>query len=138
MCALKKDNLLRILDANFNRAAEGLRVCEDVSRFILDDKSLTKAFKDIRHDVLEAIKFFKLTNLRSARNIEEDVGTASSAHELKRSKVADIFFANVQRSKESLRVLEELGKLYSPKLAEKFKRLRYKLYALEKKATLRF
>jgi hypothetical protein len=134
---VKEQKLLRILDANFNRTAEGLRVCEDIARFILDDRPLTKAFKNVRHDTLEAVKFFKLAELRSARNIEEDVGTQTIKHELKRKKISDIFFANIQRAKESLRVLEELAKLLSPKLSEKFKKLRYELYALEKKATLK-
>jgi len=43
------------------------------------------------------------------------------------------FYANTQRVKESLRVLEEFAKLDSPVSAERFKTLRYKVYGLEKK-----
>ena len=135
---MKEPKLLRILDANFNRTMEGLRVSEDIARFILDDASLTKTLKEIRHEVLAATRTFKLSNLRIARDIEGDVGMTSIRSEFKRKKINDIFFANIQRAKESIRVLEEFGKLSAPSVAARFKALRYKLYALEKKAALRF
>src|SRR5688572_18127364 len=42
---------LRILDANLNRAREGLRVLEDYARFILNDDSISAHLKRIRHDL---------------------------------------------------------------------------------------
>jgi len=42
--------------------------------------------------------------------------------------------ANTQRGKESLRVLEEVLKLFDQKLSQKFKRFRFKLYEIEKTA----
>ena len=33
--ALPREQILRVLDANINRAREGLRVCEDLVRFCL-------------------------------------------------------------------------------------------------------
>jgi hypothetical protein len=44
----------------------------------------------------------------------------------------DVFYANSQRAKESLRVLEEFAKLRDRRLAEDLKKLRYQVYALEK------
>lgn len=41
--------LSRIVDANFNRAKEGLRVCEDICRYGFDLKKETRQLKDIRH-----------------------------------------------------------------------------------------
>ena len=52
--AAPKD-LYRIIDANFNRSKEGLRVCEDMARFVWDDKILSVALKNIRHDLNKAI-----------------------------------------------------------------------------------
>ena len=49
------DKLLRIIDANLNRAREGLRVCEDISRFALGDKTATRALKSIRHGATDLI-----------------------------------------------------------------------------------
>ena len=53
-CALGKilnKKIYRVIDANLNRAKEGLRVCEDTVRFILKDKILTKKIKKLRHDI---------------------------------------------------------------------------------------
>ena len=52
----------------------------------------------------------------------------------KRDNLVDLFLANTQRGKESLRVLEEVLKLFDQKLSEKFKKLRFKLYEIEKAA----
>jgi len=62
------------------------------------------------------------------------VGRDILANELKREGPKDIFFANIQRVKESIRVLEEFSKLTNIKSSLKFKRARYKIYAIEKKA----
>ncbi len=128
----------RIIDANFNRAKEGLRVCEDVCRFILDDKTLTRQFKTVRHQLTESILGLGLKSLVKSRNIEQDVGKASQLTELKRKNVADIFYANIQRVKESIRVLEEFAKLRKTKVALDLKKFRYQVYALEKKVAARF
>ncbi len=135
MRRINAHNLLRVLDANFNRTKEALRVCEDVARFMLDDEALTKSFKKIRHDVTLLAASFGLKSLLGSRNIEGDVGKTTSRQELKRRHTKDIFYANIQRAKESVRVLEEFSKLYQKKSATGFKRLRYQLYALEKKAS---
>lgn len=46
----------RILDANFNRAREALRVMEEYARFVLDDAALTEAIKTERHHLSSAVK----------------------------------------------------------------------------------
>jgi hypothetical protein len=127
----------RILDANFNRAKEGLRVLEDIARFVWNDKGLTKQYKTIRHELTECLSQLKYIQLLSARAIEQDVGKRSSQTELKRKGIEDIFYANSQRVKESIRVLEEWSKLLNTKTAQNLKRLRYKFYAVEKKACSR-
>jgi len=126
---------LRIIDANLNRLGEGLRVLEDITRFHLNDKFLTKGFKSLRHGtgrLKDAITSSHDT--LGARDISSDCGKTSSKSEASRRNFFDIFSANVERSKESLRVLEEILKLTSPKLAEDYKKIRFRLYALEKKA----
>ena len=125
--------LLRIVDANFNRAKEGLRVCEDICRFTIDNKNLTRNFKSVRHKLTEIISSLKLKTVIVARNIEGDIGKGSTVSEFKREKLFDIFIANSQRVKESVRVLEEFSKLLNKKLAQDLKSLRYKIYAYEKK-----
>ncbi len=39
--------VLRLLDANANRAREALRVLEDYARFVLDDGGLSGGLKDV-------------------------------------------------------------------------------------------
>jgi len=44
-------SVLRILDANFNRAREALRVMEEAARFLLEDAKLSESLKRLRHDL---------------------------------------------------------------------------------------
>jgi thiamine-phosphate pyrophosphorylase len=54
--------------------------------------------------------------------------------EIKRSGIDDIFVANIERSKESLRVLEEFFKLIDMRVSAGFSRLRFDAYGIEKRA----
>ena len=131
-------NVNRIIDANINRAKEGLRVCEEVVRFILSNRQLTSQLKLIRHNLTSLSESLASRDkLHKERSSIEDVGRFVKANELKRGGVSDIFFANIQRVKESVRVLEEFSKLISIKAALGFKNIRYKVYEIEKKASLR-
>jgi thiamine-phosphate pyrophosphorylase len=135
-----KDGIFRILDANLNRSREGLRVCEDVTRFMLNSASLSGELKALRHGIAAAAKAMpsRPKSLLESRDSGSDVGRSSRlATEMKRTGPADIFMANMQRVKESLRVLEEFAKLIDVKLAVKFRRLRFKAYDVEKKAAAR-
>jgi len=104
-----------------------------VCRFFLNKPSATRQYKQLRHDLTAALAGMKLTDIIAARHIEGDVGKKSSSSEFRRRDVKDIFYANSQRTKESLRVLEEFSKIIRPETAENFKRLRYRSYALEQK-----
>ncbi|MDP3731545.1 MAG: thiamine-phosphate pyrophosphorylase [Candidatus Omnitrophota bacterium] len=130
--------IYRIIDANINRAKEGLRVCEEITRFILDSYNLTTEFKKIRHRADTILEYLpRNTELFKERRSLSDVGRKIYINELKRKNCRDIFFANIQRAKESVRVLEEFTKLINKNIAVKFKRLRYDIYELEKKAAKR-
>jgi len=126
-----KDKIYRILDANFNRAKEGLRVCEDVCRFVYDERAITRSLKNIRHDMTNIMKLFHWKEIVDARDMAADVGKESTVTEMSRKTIEDILFANLQRVKESVRVLEEIAKLSSKDIAESFKRLRYEIYRIE-------
>lgn len=136
-----EDKLYRIIDANLNRSREGLRVCEDIARFALNSRPLTEELKSVRHDISDIVKKFakKLGSLSAARDSDGDVLRCSGfASEMKRSSLDDVFAANIERVKESLRVLEELFKMIDNKSSSKFCGLRFKVYAIEKKALKRF
>lgn len=121
------------MDANFNRAKEGLRVCEDLCRYVWDQKTLTRTFKDLRHELTEIMGVLDIQKALEARHIQGDVGRDTSISESKRKDINAVFYANSQRVKESLRVLEEVTKLIDAGISSKLKVLRYKVYALEQK-----
>jgi len=126
----------RIIDANLNRVMEGIRVSEDIVRFASDNETLTLKLKALRHDVFNAIRDLReehLEELVSSRNLN-DVGRVSNESEKTRENLVDLFLANTQRGKESLRVLEEVLKLFDQELSQKFKNFRFKLYEIEKAA----
>lgn len=136
----KTDKINRIIDANINRVKEGLRVCEEITRFILESRILTAEFKKTRHEIDSIIeKLPAKTELIKDRDSLKDVGlNIHLASEFKRNGYIDIFFANVQRIKESVRVLEEFSKLKDINLAVRFKKIRYTIYEIEKKAVGKF
>ncbi|NQT95564.1 MAG: thiamine-phosphate pyrophosphorylase [Candidatus Omnitrophica bacterium] len=131
--------ILRIIDVNLNRAREGLRVCEDIARFILNDSNATSQLKSLRHKIKRIIISSSLNKrlLHESRDVAKDCATDFSPLE-KKSNWQSIFFANIQRTKESLRVLEEFFNLSNSKISEKFKDLRFQAYKLEKRLTERY
>ncbi|MFH1678668.1 MAG: thiamine-phosphate pyrophosphorylase [Candidatus Omnitrophota bacterium] len=137
MGKISRVSIFRVLDANLNRTTEGLRVCEEVIRFLLNDRELTAKFKEARHRILKITGAAARKKYIETRDSKADVGRKSLRGELKRSSSQDIFFANMQRVKESVRVLEEFYKLIDIKAAVKLKRIRYQAYEIEKKAALK-
>lgn len=132
-----RPEVYRIIDANLNRSREGLRVCEEVARFVLNSRGLTKELKSVRHSICGIVKCSakKLKGLPASRDSDSDVLRCSGAKtEMKRRGAADIFAANIERVKESLRVLEEFFKLIDTRSSSKFCDLRFKVYTIEKKA----
>ena len=133
---LKKE-LFRIVDANFNRSREGLRVCEEVARFAWNSPSLTKELKSVRHKITDILKDEPsiARALCLSRDCLTDVGRKERIKtEMKRAGHRDIFSANIERVKESVRVLEEFFKLIDKNSSAKFTKLRFKVYEIEKKA----
>jgi thiamine-phosphate pyrophosphorylase len=129
-----QDKILRMMDANANRATEGLRVAEDIVRFVLDDAKLTSKLKHIRHEIMELLKDVRC----GARDVSGDVGAVKSTKsEGRRKDILDVFMANIKRAEESVRVFEETSKLFDPRLGPKFKKLRFELYEIEQQAAIK-
>ncbi|MFH1382572.1 MAG: thiamine phosphate synthase [Chloroflexota bacterium] len=127
---------LRLIDANLNRAGEGLRVLEEIARMMLNDTALTDQLKTMRHQLVSGDAAFQ-EQLLQARNSESDVGVDLAVPgEGKERELPLVLVANARRVQESLRVLEELAKIpaIGPKLdSEKFKQARFDLYTIEQK-----
>ena len=119
----------RVLDANINRAAEGMRVLEDISRFILENRALCSVIKNCRHQLREQ------TPHNLSRNTSTDVGTLiSTAQENKRESIHDIATAAGNRCAEALRVIEEFLKLHG--IENNIESIRYKMYDVSKEIVM--
>ena len=120
--------LYRILDANLDRAREGLRIIEEWCRFGLNDASLTEQIKHLR----QTLGSWHSDELRQNRDTPGDLGTAlSHPQEQQRDTLQTVVQVNCCRVQEALRVLEEYGKLHSADMANGAKQMRYQLYTLE-------
>ena len=132
-----KDPYLRILDANYNRAKEALRVAEDLARFFLNRRALALAYKKSRHDLTKILLKMpvRYCDLLKSRDIFSDVGRKTPMKD-KASKTGwpDIMRSNIKRSQEALRVLEEVSRVLFPKQARSLEDLRFRLYELETKS----
>ncbi len=127
----------RIIDANFNRAREALRVMEDYCRFALNNGALSGRAKQVRHELSTAIGALDSGRLLAGRDTLGDVGVGRSVEgQLARTSLADSFTAAAKRLTEALRVLTETVQPEDRALAATFERLRYDVYTLEKDIVL--
>jgi thiamine-phosphate pyrophosphorylase len=133
-------HIYRIIDANFNRSREGLRVCEEIARFAIGSKELTEELKSVRHRISTIKKDTGSgpIELICSRDVAGDVGRDSNIRaRTRRADLGDIFSANMQRTKESIRVLEEFFKLIDEDISRRFSRLRFKVYDIEQSSAKR-
>jgi thiamine-phosphate pyrophosphorylase len=120
----------RILDANLDRAREGLRIVEEWCRFGLNDRALAEECKQLRQELAS----WHTLQLRQARDTPGDIGTElSHPQEEKRIDIQHLLQANLCRIQEAMRVLEEYSKLYQTEMALSCKQMRYRVYSLESK-----
>ena len=133
MNSLPDPTILRMLDANANRAREALRVMEDYARFALNDEALSSELKHIRHALAATLTVLHIDDAMLCRDTENDVGTTiKTDRELQRESLAAVVVAAGKRLSEALRVLEECAKILQPEVAVQIERLRYRGYTLEK------
>jgi len=124
----------RILDANFNRAREALRVAEDCGRFALNDPAVTAMAKDLRSDLKEILSAMPAAEFIVSRDTPGDIGTEiTSPTEMLRADLADVASAACKRLTESLRTIEEYAKFVAPKTVLAIERMRYNAYTLEQR-----
>ncbi|YAI81796.1 MAG: thiamine phosphate synthase [cyanobacterium endosymbiont of Rhopalodia sterrenbergii] len=124
----KSLSIPRILDANLDRAREGLRTIEEWCRFGLENSRLAEECKQMRQEVAR----WHSNEIRLARDTLNDPGTIlSHPQEETRRSIEHLLQSNLCRIQEALRVLEEYGKLYQVEMGIAFKNIRYKVYNLE-------
>ncbi len=132
--------ILRVLDANYNRTKEALRVLEDIARFVLNAAALSARIKKCRHQLTQALLQLPVSYKQFvlARDAANDVGKTSGIADCKKPKIQDLVKANARRGQESLRVLEEFTKIIGQQHATRFQKIRFELYELEKQYLSKF
>ena len=134
---MTRQTLLRLLDANANRALEGVRVCEEIIRFHLQSSREFRQLRSLRHAIAHAVRQLPVNtqDLVLARASRQDIGRhapSSSVPSLER-----LLLINFQRAKESLRTLEECARVIAPRKTASFQRLRFRTYGVERDIVLR-
>jgi len=127
-----QNEVLQIIDANLNRAREGLRIVEEVTRFVLKDEKLTKEIKDERHKLGTLFANSELIRFRDA---SKDLGRYGDFDDSSHKDLRETVQRNFRRAQEGCRVIEEFSKLFSEEIPPIIKEIRFKTYELEKKVS---
>jgi len=124
------DNLriYQIIDANLDRAREGLRVLEDWARFGLGKEKYVARIKNFRQILgknhLEVYK-------QSRNHIEDKCKGLTHEEQLNRKTSEQIISSNSGRVQEALRVIEEFSRLHNNELSKIASEIRYEIYTIE-------
>ncbi len=126
--------VLRILDANLNRAREGLRTAEEYARFVLNDPAAQASLKGVRRQLESLIAALgpAAPALLLARDVPGDVGLEPKAPATRLTS-SDVAIAGVKRAQEALRVIEEYSHLVAAAAPSVAAQARYALYEAEQK-----
>jgi thiamine-phosphate pyrophosphorylase len=129
--------MLRVIDANANRAREALRVLEDSARFCGGLGPVAARLKSMRHRLQEVVERIPQATLAAARDVEGDPGReVSTEREGRRADDAAVAAAAGGRLAEALRSIEEALKtesiagLAGGASASAIERLRYESYEI--------
>jgi thiamine-phosphate pyrophosphorylase len=127
----------RIIDANFNRAREAIRVIEEYCRFSLNSHILSERAKELRHQLCRAVETLDFNLMLCSRDTENDVGIGQAVTDQhRRINLYDCLVAACKRLTEALRTLAECVQTINYTLAQTFEHLRYRSYILEKEIVL--
>ena len=120
--------IAQIIDANLDRAREGLRVLEDWARYGLERVDIVKKLKDFR----QILGSHHLDTYKYARNYSKDkCNGLNHPEQFKRIHTKNIISSNSGRIQEALRVLEEFSRNNNYELSKVAAFIRYEMYSLE-------
>jgi len=120
--------IYQIIDANLDRAREGLRVLEDWARFGIGKEKYVETIKNFRHILgknhLEVYK-------QSRNHIDDKCKGLTHPEQINRKTAEQIISSNSGRVQEALRVIEEFSRLHNQQLSKIASEIRYEIYTLE-------
>ena len=124
----KDFRIYQIIDANLDRAREGLRVLEDWARFGLGENDFVKRIKNFR----QILGKNHLEVYKQSRNfIEDECKGLTHQEQNKRNSPDQIISSNAGRVQEALRVIEEFSRQHNFELSKIASEIRYEIYTLE-------
>lgn len=126
---------LRLIDANANRAREGVRTGEDYIRFISGEGRWASRLKEIRHAISSLLaSHYSNKQLTASRNVLTDPfkpsGVAEKTPPATESSKS-VALRGLKRAEEALRVLEEYTRADAAEMSVQFARHRFALYEAE-------
>ena len=120
--------IYQIIDANLDRAREGLRVLEDWARFSLGKANYVERIKNFRQILgknhLEVYK-------QSRNHIKDKCQGLAHQEQINRKTSEQIISSNSGRVQEALRVIEEYSRLHNNELSKIASQIRYEIYTIE-------
>jgi len=120
--------IYQIIDANLDRAREGLRVLEDWARFGLGKEKYVEKIKNFR----QILGKNHLEVYKQSRNHIEDKCKGLTHHEqINRKTPEQIISSNSARVQEALRVIEEFSRMQNHELSKIASEIRYEIYTIE-------
>ncbi len=120
--------IYQIIDANLDRAREGLRVLEDWARFGLGKGKYVERIKNLR----QILGKNHLEVYKQSRNyIEDKCKGLTHQEQLNRNTSEQIISSNSGRVQEALRVIEEFSRLHNHELSKIASEIRYEIYTIE-------
>tara|TARA_B100000945_G_scaffold310274_1_gene302022 strand:- start:490 stop:1545 length:1056 start_codon:yes stop_codon:yes gene_type:complete len=118
----------QIIDANLDRAREGLRVLEDWARFGLGKENFVKTIKNFRQILgRNHLEIYK----KSRNYIEDKCKGLSHEEQIHRKTPETIIGSNSARVQEALRVIEEFSRNQNHQLSKIAAEIRYEIYTME-------
>lgn len=129
--------LAGIIDANANRAREGIRTAEDYVRFLVGDLQQAARLKMQRQSLTEILRSMPGTeaSMMQSRNVTGDPMQPENwkdvLRRIEKETPRDVALRGLKRAQEALRVIEENLRGSEPECAERVARLRYIAYESE-------
>ena len=120
--------IYQIIDANLDRAREGLRVLEDWARFGLGKKKYVEKIKNFR----QILGKNHLEGYKQSRNhIKDKCKGLTHQEQINRKTSEQIISSNSARVQEALRVIEEFSRVKNNELSKIASEIRYEIYTIE-------
>jgi thiamine-phosphate pyrophosphorylase len=118
----------QIIDANLDRAREGLRVLEDWARFGVGENDCVAKIKNYRQILgKNHLEIYK----QSRNHIEDQCKGLTHQEQINRGSPAQIISSNAGRVQEALRVIEEFSRVHNHELSKIASEIRYEIYTIE-------